>query len=316
LYVVDTAGTREPVRVTYTDGFDGLPVFSPDGSKLCWTSGRTSDGQSQLFMAKWDHRVAAATLEKSPRRGTAKPSDLAHHHAHGPAGASVAPSSLSIPVKLSPDISTNDLVAHVRFLASPDLEGRGTGSKGAQLAASYIVSRFQEAGLSDIPSAPGYLQPFEFSAGVRLQTNGNHLSLSKADSSAVEFEVEKDFRPLAFSATADVSGEVVFVGYGLAMPGKGEEGYDSYAGVDVTNKIALALRYVPEQVEPKRRAELNRYAALRYKAMLAREHGARAILFVTGPNSPNAGELTGMAFDASSGGSGIAACTSGSCAGA
>jgi Tol biopolymer transport system component len=307
LYVVDTAGTREPVRVTYTDGFDGLPVFSPDGSKLCWTSGRTSDGQSQLFMAKWDHRVAAATLEKSPRRGTAKPSDLAHHHAHGPAGASVAASSLSIPVKLSPDISTNDLVAHVRFLASPDLEGRGTGSKGAQLAASYIVSRFQEAGLSDIPSAPGYLQPFEFSAGVRLQTNGNHLSLSKADSSAVEFEVEKDFRPLAFSANADVSGEVVFVGYGLAMPGKGEEGYDSYAGVDVTNKIALALRYVPEEVEPKRRAELNRYAALRYKAMLAREHGARAILFVTGPNSPNAGELTGMAFDASSGGSGIAA---------
>src|SRR5262249_10426890 len=50
LYLVDAAGQREPVRVTFTDGFDGLPVFSPDGTKLCWTSGRAPDGQSQLFL--------------------------------------------------------------------------------------------------------------------------------------------------------------------------------------------------------------------------------------------------------------------------
>ena len=31
--------------MTFTDGFDGLPVFSPDGTKLCWTSGRAPDGQ-------------------------------------------------------------------------------------------------------------------------------------------------------------------------------------------------------------------------------------------------------------------------------
>ncbi|HXJ74249.1 MAG TPA: peptidase M28, partial [Candidatus Dormibacteraeota bacterium] len=36
LFLVDAAGEREPVRVTYTDGFDGLPVFSPDGGRLCW----------------------------------------------------------------------------------------------------------------------------------------------------------------------------------------------------------------------------------------------------------------------------------------
>ncbi len=45
----------------------------------------------------------------------------------------------------------------------------------------------------------------------------------------------------------------------------------------------LILRYVPEAVDAKRRAHLNRYAGLRYKAMMARERGAKAVLFVIGP---------------------------------
>ncbi|MBI1924177.1 PD40 domain-containing protein, partial [Candidatus Poribacteria bacterium] len=65
LYLVDASGAHEPVRVTYTEGFDGLPVFSPDGKRLCWTSNRTRSfsppaggeakrrggGESQLFQA-------------------------------------------------------------------------------------------------------------------------------------------------------------------------------------------------------------------------------------------------------------------------
>jgi hypothetical protein len=62
---------------------------------------------------------------------------------------------------------------------------------------------------------------------------------------------------------------------------------------------------VPEEVDAKRRAELNRYAGVRYKAMLAREHGAKGVLFVTGPNSPNAGELLGLSSDSSLSGSGL-----------
>ncbi len=49
LFLVDAKGEHEPVRVTFTTGFDGLPVFSPDGKKLCWTSGRTSDGKVAAF---------------------------------------------------------------------------------------------------------------------------------------------------------------------------------------------------------------------------------------------------------------------------
>src|SRR6185369_4859163 len=71
LFLVDGAGERQPVRVTFTDGFDGLPVFSPDGGRLCWTSARTADGKSQLFLADWNHASALAALEQAPPRSDA-----------------------------------------------------------------------------------------------------------------------------------------------------------------------------------------------------------------------------------------------------
>src|SRR6185436_7370063 len=151
-----------------------------------------------------------------------------------------------------------------------------------------------------------WFQEFPFNAGVRVVTNQNQLSVLQGEVATV-FVAEHDFRPLSFTANATVEGEVVFAGYGLTVPGKPGEGYDSYAGLDVSNKVALVLRYVPEGVPSARRAELNRYAGLRYKAMQAREKGARAVLFVTGPNSPNSGELASLTFDSSLAGSGIVA---------
>ena len=55
LYLIDVEGKSTPVRVTYTKGFDGLPAFTPDGEQLAWTSSRTASGQSQLFLASWNH---------------------------------------------------------------------------------------------------------------------------------------------------------------------------------------------------------------------------------------------------------------------
>ena len=68
LFIVDANGAHEPVQVSFSEGFDGLPVFSPDGSSLCWTSNRNSKNQSQLYLGKWDHGAALAALEKSPLR--------------------------------------------------------------------------------------------------------------------------------------------------------------------------------------------------------------------------------------------------------
>ncbi len=75
LFIVDRDGTKEPVRVTYTDGFDGLPVPAPDGKTLTWTTTRGGGG-SQLFTARWNHEEALRALAEAPPRkpaGSSKP---------------------------------------------------------------------------------------------------------------------------------------------------------------------------------------------------------------------------------------------------
>ena len=71
IFMVDVEGTKEPVRVTATDGFDGLPVPSPDGTQLSWTSSRNSDGgrgTGQIFLANWNHERALELLDAAPMR--------------------------------------------------------------------------------------------------------------------------------------------------------------------------------------------------------------------------------------------------------
>ena len=69
LFIVDTDGHKEPVRVTYTDGFDGLPVPSPDGARLAWTSNRSGGREGQIFLGNWNHEMAQRALDASPPRG-------------------------------------------------------------------------------------------------------------------------------------------------------------------------------------------------------------------------------------------------------
>jgi Tol biopolymer transport system component len=68
LFMVDVAGTKEPVRVTYTSGFDGLPVPSPDGKQLAWTSSRAGGSAGQLFLGQWNHDKALEAIAKAPIR--------------------------------------------------------------------------------------------------------------------------------------------------------------------------------------------------------------------------------------------------------
>jgi Tol biopolymer transport system component len=68
LFIVDAEGTKEPVRVTYSTGFDGLPVPSPDGRQLAWTSSRSGGGAGQIFLAQWSHDKALQALKAAPPR--------------------------------------------------------------------------------------------------------------------------------------------------------------------------------------------------------------------------------------------------------
>src|SRR5499427_5166647 len=72
LFMVDGEGKKEPVRVTYSDGFDGLPVPSPDGTQLAWTSSRGGGTDGQLFLAQWNHQKALEALANAPPRKPSK----------------------------------------------------------------------------------------------------------------------------------------------------------------------------------------------------------------------------------------------------
>jgi len=71
IYLVDIDGKKEPVRVTYSDGFDGLPVPSPDGRQIAWTSTRAGGNEGQIFLAQWNHATALEALRAAPPRKAA-----------------------------------------------------------------------------------------------------------------------------------------------------------------------------------------------------------------------------------------------------
>ena len=187
--------------------------------------------------------------------------------------------------------------ADVEFLASDKLEGREAGSAGERMAADYIAARLARLGARPLPGRTDMFMPFEFTAGSR--DGGSRLTVGGR-----VFTVP-DVRALSFSDDGDVTGPAVFAGYGIVVPEAQNFGYDSYATLDVKDKIVVVLRYVPEDADQQTRAILARYSDLRYKAMAARQRGARALLVVTGPRSPNAGELVPMTFDTAIAGSGI-----------
>ena len=291
LYMVDAEGAGPPVRVTEAEGFDGLPVFSPDGQELIWTSNRSADGTSQLFRATWNDPHARGLL------GLPDPN-----------AAVVAP-LLPLPERTDRAISEADLRAHVEALASPPTEGRLTGTPGERIATSYVARAFRSIGLEPAGDGGTYFQPFGFTAGISLG-DGNALVVRGGGTEPERtFVVDTDWRPFAFSSEGDVDAAgVVFAGYGIVAPeGAGQRAVDSYAGLDVKDRWVLVFRYVPGGLSPESRRHLHRYSSLRHKAMVARDRGAIGILVASGPNSKVREELAPLAFDVSLAGTSIAA---------
>ncbi|MBT5378994.1 MAG: M28 family peptidase [Opitutae bacterium] len=265
LYVVGSDGKSEPIRVTNASGFDGLPCFTPEGDKLAWTSKRTNDGTTQIFLANWNDRHArnalGLPLEHSADNPRKKDSET------------------------HPDITVKDLKKHIETLASDKFEGRLTGTQGAHLATDYVAQNFHRTGLKPAGDKNEYFQAFPFESGVSLG-KGNALVIHQ-DGQSHKQSFNKSWRPIAFSGSSRIDPtEIVFAGYGLVAPkaGKHEE-YDSYVHLDVKDKWVLAFRYVPEDVNSKTRQHLWRFASLHNKASIARDRGAKGILFVSGPNS-------------------------------
>jgi len=287
LYLVDSAGEREPVRVTAEESFDSLPVFSPDGGKIAWSTARTADRKPQLFTAAWNDEAARALLNLEEQT-TILPGEV--------------PSLPESEAGISPD----DLRQHVEILASEVMEGRLTGSHGEKLATDYVAKAFKRLGLEPAGDDGSYFQPFEFTAGVSLG-EANQLTITGIEASP---EVDGDWRPLGLSKEGELDAAgIVFAGYGVVAP-KGDNNqsaYDSYEQLDVEGRWVMMFRGLPEAIGAERRQHLYRYADLGYKAAVAKERGAIGLIVVSGPNASVKDELVPLGFDAVPAGSALGA---------
>lgn len=182
----------------------------------------------------------------------------------------------------------------VTTLASSPHEGRQGGLPGAGRAAELVVRRFQQLGLETPANSPGYLQTFPLV--VWNQTIPTVLTVGE------ETLVEGlDYMLVMYTDPADVTGELVFAGYGLTVPPFSRaaypgcpltpEGFDEYAGIDVTDRTVVVVKWVPNDLAaidsscPVSAREAlgpsDSAGSLSYKMANARGRGARAIVTVT-----------------------------------
>ncbi len=290
LYLIDVDGKSTPVRVTHTKGFDGLPVFTPDGKRLAWTTNRTASGRSQIFMADWNHEQALKSLGLH--------TDVTDEVTQVAEALKAATASSR---QTTADFSPQDIMRHVDYLCQPELEGRLTGTRGEQLATAYVAAYLDNLGLEPAGDEGGWFQEFEFTSGVDLGERNEFQWGGK------QYDVEEHWTPVSFSAAGEAeAAPVVFAGYGIVAPEEdGKGGYDSFVHLDIADKWVLVFRYMPEQISAERRQQLSRYSSLRYKAMLARDKGARGLILVSGPNSRVKQQLVRLRFDGSLAGTSV-----------
>lgn len=254
LFIVDTAGKHQPVRVTFDDGFDGLPVFSPDGNSLSWTH-RNEKGDSQILMANWDDALARKLLQLP---------------AQDPALGS-----------LSPEIRADDIKKWVHYLASSELQGRGTGSGEEKIYTQKIADVLKSWGLTGGAQNGSFFDTFEFISDVNLGTKN---SLEVVGSFSKKYELSKDFEPISFSKTGEFNeAPIIFAGYGIKAPASDKEAeYNSYKNIDVKGKWVIILVDLPSDISSERRHYLNLYSKLQHKVTVAKNEGAAGVLVVNG----------------------------------
>lgn len=173
--------------------------------------------------------------------------------------------------------STESYIEDVKFLASPELRGRGAGTPELDRAATYIAKKFAEAGLQPA-GEQGYLQPLQVTTGA-VMGDENRLSIQEP-SGPRTLTPGQDYAPINFSSSGTASGQLVFAGYGIDAE---EKSYDDYAHLDVKGKIVVVLRYEPPSFSGGQGSRrYTSHANLISKAINARNQGAVAVIIANG----------------------------------
>jgi hypothetical protein len=179
----------------------------------------------------------------------------------------------------APSIDPKVYLDEVKYLASPELRGRETGTPESEKAAAFIAAKFREFGLKPA-DGKNYYQAFEYTASARP---GPHSSIAvTAGGQTTHLQLGPEFALFNFSHSGHFSGTPVFAGYGITAP---EFQYDDYAGLDVKGRVVVVLRRGPKG------HEFGQHEAFASKASNAKMHGAAAVILVSQEPS---GEKQGM----------------------
>jgi hypothetical protein len=190
-----------------------------------------------------------------------------------PLAAAVSWVAFGATANIDPNVYLDD----VKFLASPELRGRATGSPELEKAGAFIAARFKEFGLKPA-DGKGYYQAFTVTTDARLG-KANRFHFTDAGHTTV-LHFPEDFVPLNFSSAGKLSGAVVFVGYGITAP---EYNYDDYQGIDAKGKIVLMLRHEPQEFDEKSvfaGKAYTQHAQFSSKATNAKIHGAAGVILI------------------------------------
>jgi hypothetical protein len=138
------------------------------------------------------------------------------------------------------------------WLAHADRTGRQPGTQGNIDSVEYVRALFEELGLKGAGDDGTYFQSFSFDQWVIKGT-------PEAGIDDEELPASTGFQVMQYSGSGDVSAEVIFAGHGITVPPfkkseypdcpLPETGYDDFAGIDVTGKIALVIRRGPGNLE-------------------------------------------------------------------
>jgi len=167
----------------------------------------------------------------------------------------------------APEFSPESFRSHVDFLADDRLEGRDSGSRGYDIAALYVASRFEALGLKP-GGRDGWYQQVPF---LESRLSGEPGSLAIGGRRFVHGQ-EIVLTPTPDAAPVVAGAEAVFVGYGLEAP---EIGIDDYKGLDVRGKVVVVLNGFPKGMKSDIGAHLNSD-----KRRVASRHGAIGLISI------------------------------------
>jgi Zn-dependent M28 family amino/carboxypeptidase len=193
-----------------------------------------------------------------------------------PAVTGLPPAARTAAASIDPE----KIRAHVRFLSLDLLEGRGPGTRGAELAAEYIATQFALDGLQPAGDTGSYFQKVPLFA---VHTIEDKTKFSFVPASGLPVDLTYGSQIVSKDETgqnsADFDAPIVFVGYGIHAP---EYNWDDYAGVDLKGKIALVIVNEPPSQDEKffKGKALTYYGRWTYKYEEASRRGAVGVLII------------------------------------